>query len=194
MLSVPALRAAVALLGGSLAVHELRYAFAYGQEAESALAHHGHGYLANVTAVVGVLIALVLGRALAAVANGQAQAPRVGLRKLWLVSSAALLAVYCGQELLEGVFASGHPGGATGVVQHGGILAVPISLAVGGAIALIVRVARAIQGVQNGVAVQFVVLLASAGTVWHRARIARPVGRLLADHLAGRAPPAASTT
>ena len=38
MLSVPALRAAVALLAGSLAVHELRYALAYGADAESAVA------------------------------------------------------------------------------------------------------------------------------------------------------------
>jgi len=192
VLSVPALRAATALLAGSLAVHELRYALAFGPDAE--LAHHGHGYLAHVTAVVGVLSALVLGRALVAVASGQARAPRMGLRRLWIISSAALLAVHCGQELLEGVFAAGHPSGATGVFGHGGVLAVPLSLAVGGAIALVVRVARAMEDARRGVAAQFVILLASRCTVWDGAQIARPLGRVLANHLAGRAPPAAFAT
>ena len=50
---------------------------------------------------------------------------------LWLVCAAALVAIYVTQELLEGLFATGHPAGLVGVFGYGGWWSVPAALAVG---------------------------------------------------------------
>ena len=174
-------------------LHELRYLLASGDRADATFAHHGHEYLAYVTAGVGVLAALLLGRMLVSVATGiPARRRRVGVTRLWLLSSAALLAVYMGQELLEGVFAADHPAGLAGVFGAGGLIAVPLSLAVGGAIALLVRVARAVQDARSGHPLQFVVLAPAYRGVWHARALRRLRGRVLAEHIAGRAPPVAA--
>lgn len=70
-----------------------------------------------------------LGRALA----GQATGPRYGcsLLGLWLSCTACLLAVYSSQEVLEGLFATGHPTGIAGVFGGGGWWAIPAAACVG---------------------------------------------------------------
>jgi len=54
------------------------------------------------------------------------------------------MAIYVGQELVEGLLASGHPGGLHGVFGHGGWIAVPTAVAIGSLIALTLRVADAV--------------------------------------------------
>jgi hypothetical protein len=53
------------------------------------------------------------------------------LAGLWLVCSVALIGIYIGQELLEGVFLAGHPTGWVGVFGYGGWWALPCAAIVG---------------------------------------------------------------
>jgi hypothetical protein len=187
------LRAGALIAASALALHELRYLVG----SPPAAAGDGHGYLP----VAGALVALMLGLAGAQLARALVLATRgfgadrgpMPLRAAWPLASAALLAVYCGQELTEGVLASGHPGGLAALVAHGGLVAVPLAAAFGLLVALALRGARA--------------AIARAA---RRPRAARPrvparlaIARLvaapglaldspLARHLAGRAPPASS--
>ena len=41
------------------------------------------------------------------------------------------MAIYVSQELLEGLFATGHPGGVAGIFGYGGWWSIPAALAVG---------------------------------------------------------------
>jgi hypothetical protein len=179
----------------ALAVHQLRYSLAFGADAPERLAQQGHAYLGSIEALAVVLCAVALGSFLTRLARvwcgaaSSAAAPRHGWLRLWAVAALVLIGIYSGQELLEGALASGHPPGIEGVLGHGGWLMVPLSVAIGGLLALLLRGAQA--------------MLASAG----RARAARPLGgaastpRLrpalvarrprneLAGSAAGRAPP-----
>jgi hypothetical protein len=132
-----------ALLGlGTFALHQARYVFGYREDASAALADHGHGYLGAVAPVlVGVLV-VGLAELVRRVARGDgAAAPR--LRRLWAGASGALVAVYAAQELIEGVLAAHHPGGLVGVAGHGGWIALPLAVALGLVIALVMRGATA---------------------------------------------------
>jgi len=53
---------------------------------------------------------------------------------------AALGALFCAQELLEGMLAAGHPSGLEGVIAHGGWTAVVFAAPVAAAIVLVVRI------------------------------------------------------
>lgn len=135
----------------ALAVHQLRYLLAFGAGAEQRLADEGHSYLGSIEAVAIVLCAVALGGFLTHLASawcGHAAAdappPRRGLLKLWAVSALVLAGIYTGQELLEGFLAAGHPPGIEGVLGHGGWLMAPLSLAIGGLLALLLRGAQAV--------------------------------------------------
>ncbi|MDO8184252.1 hypothetical protein Q7L71_01600, partial [Conexibacter sp. CPCC 205706] len=143
----------------ALAVHQLRYALAFGADASQRLAEQGHAYLGSVEAVAVMLCAVTLGSFLTrlasawtsgAAASGPAAA-RHGLLKLWAVAALVLAAVYSGQELLEGMLTAGHPPGLEGVLGNGGWLMVPLSVAVGGLLALLLRGAQAALALVRGV-------------------------------------------
>lgn len=145
-----------ALVGvGSLTVHQLRFVLGYGHESDSALSAQGHAYLAVVGPLVVAAAVLAFAGFLDRLARGaRTSLPRFG--RLWAVLSASLVTMYWVQESLEGVLAEGHPGGLAGVLGHGGWLAVPLSVAVGFALALALRGA------------------ATAGELLPRARSLRP--------------------
>ncbi|MEA2442274.1 MAG: hypothetical protein QOH76_3698 [Thermoleophilaceae bacterium] len=121
-----------ALMGaGAFGVHQLRFAITY----EDGQALNGHGYLAPVGAVLVGLLLYAFASCLARLARGVAEeAPR--FRRLWAGASASLVTVYCVQESLEGLLTSGH---SVAMFQHGGWVSVPLALAVGMAIALVMR-------------------------------------------------------
>jgi len=50
---------------------------------------------------------------------------------LALICVGALLAIYIGQETLEGLFATGHPAGVAGVFGFGGLWSLPAAACVG---------------------------------------------------------------
>jgi hypothetical protein len=128
----------------ALAVHQLRYFLAYGSRGSSELADTGHSYLNSVTPWLVLVLALGLGAFVGRLARawrtgdaGEGRAPKTV--RVWLAASLALVLIYAGQEFLEGLFATGHPDGLAGIFGNGGLWAVPAALAVGAALALLVR-------------------------------------------------------
>ena len=117
-------------------------------------AQQGHAYLSSLTPWIVLLAALALGASLGALVQRWARggrgatawlrvAPRAAGLRVWLLASAALFAIFAGQELLEGLFAGGHAAGVAAVLGGGGWWALPAALAVGGLLALALR-ARAV--------------------------------------------------
>ncbi len=132
---------------GVVAVHQLRYLLAFGGHAGAVLTREGHSYLHSlvpwIVALIGVAAGAFLwslGRALA----GQTSARRytLSLGGLWLSCTVALLAIYVGQELLEGVLSTGHPGGLAGIFGYGGWWALPAAACVGLVLASMLHGAR----------------------------------------------------
>jgi hypothetical protein len=134
----------------ALAVHQLRFYLVFGSRAPAVLSREGHGYFQLAEPAVLLLAALGLGwfagrLALAAASRGgDGHKPRVPgpILRTWLVCALLLFAIYCCQELLEGFFSPGHPAGIAGVLGQGGWTAAPISLLIGAALAIALRVAH----------------------------------------------------
>jgi hypothetical protein len=140
------LRAAALLSLGAFALHQIRFVLGYGHQASEALAVQGHSYMPLVEA----LIAVFLGAASIRFAHSLFMARRGSpvdvtgppFSRLWAFCSSALLAVYTLQEGFEGEFSAGHPTGLVGVFGHGGWTALPLALAIGALIALVLEGAR----------------------------------------------------
>lgn len=176
-------------------VHQLRYVAAYGSGVGRELSHDGHSYLTLLMPAIVALAALALGGFLVRFArswrDGTAGRSRPhDYRGLWALTVAGLIAIYVGQESIEGLLATGHPAGLGGILGDGGWWAIPAAAVVGTLVALGLRGARAIEG-----------LLAdrrpSAERRTRRPRIrmpssaAVPLPAPLARMGAGRAPPVA---
>lgn len=175
---------------GTVAVHQLRFALTFSHGTADPAALRGHGYLVALAPALAGLLLVAFAVGLARMARGAADpAPR--FRRLWAGASASLFAVYCAQEAVEGMLTDGHPAGIQGVFGHGGWVALPLAIAVGLAIALIMRGAAAASA------------LVAARAPW-RAPSSTPATHALlppwtarptlatARHLAARGPPASS--
>jgi hypothetical protein len=132
---------------GALAVHQLRYWLAFGSNATAELRAQGHSYLHSLVPWIVLLVAISAGvflRALGRALGGRSSLPRhtLSFAALWLVCAACLVAVYVCQEFLEGLFATGHPGGLVGIFGYGGWWSVPAALAVGLGVAAVFHGAR----------------------------------------------------
>jgi hypothetical protein len=117
-------------------VHQLRYLLAFGGHAGAVLRETGHSYLGSVTPWLVLLAALMAGfflRALGRAFAGQTTVPRyaLSLAGMWAACTLALVAIYIGQELLEGLLLAGHPAGWIGVFGYGGWWALPSAALVG---------------------------------------------------------------
>jgi hypothetical protein len=139
---------ALALLPlSALGVHQLRYELAFGGDAGHELAAQGHAYLASLTPMLVLAAALVAAELLTRLARawrgGDGSGRRASLPALALAVAVSLVLIYVGQELLEGLFATGHPSGLMGVFGAGGWWSVPLALAFGAGIALMLRGADA---------------------------------------------------
>ena len=131
----------------AFAVHQLRYWLAFGSQAGAELERQGHSYLHSVAPWIVFLIAVAVGaflRGLGRAFGGQRTTPHrtVSFAVLWLLCSASLVVIYMGQEFLEGLLATGHPGGLTGIFGFGGWWSVPAAAAVGLALAAVFYGAR----------------------------------------------------
>ncbi len=188
-------RAAALMPAAVLTVHQLRFQLAFGDRADGRLAAEGHGYLTALAPLAAMLVAIVAGVFLAGVARawrgaGEGAAPS-SFARVGLAAALALLAIYSAQELAEGMLASGHPGGLAGVFGEGGLWALPLSLLLGAAVALALRVGSA--------AIEWVAARRAARPLRSaRPRPTRPPLEVLlvpaaplAALAAGRAPPAA---
>ncbi len=121
---------------GAFAVHQLRYWLAFGPHAAAELQAQGHSYLHSVVPWIVSLLALGLGAFLLSLGRafgGRSSLPRhtLSFATLWLLCSACLVGIYISQELLEGLFATGHPGGLIGIFGYGGWWSIPAAVAVG---------------------------------------------------------------
>jgi hypothetical protein len=139
-------RAAV-VPAAAFAVHQLRYSLAFGGAAGGELQRQGHSYLHSLVPWVVVALALAVGGFLSALGRamaGQKSLPRFSLSfvALWLTCASCLVAIYTAQELLEGLFLTGHPAGLSGVLGYGGWWAVPAALSVGLVLAALLHGAR----------------------------------------------------
>ena len=181
------LRAGALIATAALALHQLRYAIGYGLG--SPAAKTGHGYLPVAGALAIALLALAMLHLLARATGAQGPDPRMPrFRRTWLAVSAILLAVFVGQELVEGLLTGGL--GVAGLVAHAGWSAVPLALTLGA------LVAAALRGAEH--------VLAPAPVGGSPSRPRDPEPRrprptaaprpesVLARHLASRAPPLAS--
>jgi hypothetical protein len=169
-------------------VHQLRYWLTYGPQASTQLADQGHAYLGSIVPWLVLATGAALGGRLVSVASRRGPAARVRpFVAVWAACAFALVAIYTAQELLEGMFAQGHPGGIAGVFGHGGWWSVPLSVGIAFAIALLVRVGAALERV---VARPPKLSFAPSPVLARRPRTPHLVAfRPLAAAAAGRAPP-----
>jgi len=178
----------------ALAVHDLRYRIAYGSHADSALAAQGHGYLDSLAPWLVLLLGLALGTFLVRVSRALAgrgdATPRRSFAALWALSSASLVGVYAVQELLEGVFAAGHPSGFTGMYGHGGWWSLVAALAIGAVLAGVLRVGSELVSVAVRLADPLRPRAPRPAVVRPRSFVLAARG-VLASAAAGRAPPSA---
>ncbi len=135
----------------AFAVHQLRYLLAFGSEASHELAVQGHSYLHELTPWIMLAVALGVGGLLTRVARawhtgdpGHDRDHGCRLAALWILTAVGLLAMYVGQEFLEGLLATGHPQGLQGIVGDGGLWAIPASIVIGGLLTLVIRGSRAL--------------------------------------------------
>ncbi len=146
----PRVRGALLLPLAILAVHQLRFYLAFGNDASARLAHEGHGYLSTVQPLALLASAIAagafIGRVATAWQTGHTGGPRRALVRTWALCALVLLAAYSAQELLEGAFAPGHPAGLAGVFGSGGWTAVPLALLIAAALATFLRVAEMLIG------------------------------------------------
>ena len=111
------------------------------------LQRQGHSYLHSVVPWIVLVVALVVGgflRALGRACSGYTSLSRFSLSftALWFVCTVALVAIYCCQEFLEGLFATGHPAGLVGIFGFGGWWAIPAAACVGLVLAAVFHGAR----------------------------------------------------
>ena len=127
---------ALVVPAAALAVHQLRFALAFGDATGVELSREGHSYLHSV--VPWIVLAAGLGVGAFLIALGRALGGRRSVSRyalsfaaLWLVCSLCLVAIYMVQEFLEGMFATGHPAGWAGIFGYGGWWSVPAAVCVG---------------------------------------------------------------
>jgi hypothetical protein len=139
------------LAPAAFAVHELRYLLAFGPNAGLELQRQGHSYLHSVAPWIALVVAVVAGaflRALGRAFSGQTSVSRVSMSfaALWLACAGCLVAIYMGQEFLEGLLASGHPGGWIGIFGYGGWWAIPVAVCIGLVLAAVYHAADWVLG------------------------------------------------
>jgi hypothetical protein len=180
------IRLASILAVGAFVLHQLRYLLAFGDSS----AAEGHRYLADLLPPLSVL---VLAAILATLLRGTegASYTRAPLARRVALFSGALLAIYVGQELLEGLMTASHSANFAALLSGGGWIALPLAVAIGGTTALL---ARLLEGVERVIAVIHgeQSLRTRAPAIRGRALPARVVSLLsapLAFGLARRPPP-----
>ncbi len=147
-LRLPRLAARAGLVPvAAFAVHQLRYLLAYGSGASAELTDTGHSYLHSVVPWIMLLVGTSVGAFLWSLGRAAAGKRSVGGRglsflALWLVCAICLVAIYCTQEFLEGLFATGHPTGIEGIFGFGGLWALPSAVGVSLVLSTILHGAR----------------------------------------------------
>jgi hypothetical protein len=181
----------IALLSvAAWAVHQLRYALAFGSGQGDALQRTGHGYLEVAGPVAGLLLLAAAAQLVTTFARRRAEVrgSALSLGRMWALLTVILLVVFSVQELLEGALSAGHAGGLSGLVGQGGWLAAPLAVLAALAVAITLHEAAvAAAPVRLAGALRW----AAAAPRVLAVTACRPPARPPARHLAGRGPPAA---
>jgi hypothetical protein len=177
----------------ALVVHQARYSLAYGARANAELAAQGHSYLYSVVPwtifALGIGASLFLRRAARAARTGESGTfTRTSAAALWSITTVALVGIYAVQESLEALEVSGHPGGVSGVVGHGGWWAVPAAAVLALGVVAILRLGRVVLRFASRLAATRHAGSARLSLPFSVALVARAPLALAA---AGRAPPPA---
>jgi len=145
MRAAHSVRLAAILAVGAFALHQLRYLLAPSAE----IAQRSHGYMTDLLAPIAVL---VLAATIATLLRGTEGASPAGapLGRRVALFGAALLAIYVGQETLEGLMAAGDVSGFVASITDGGSLALPLAFASGALGALL---ARALEVIERAIAI-----------------------------------------
>jgi hypothetical protein len=176
-------RAAVLVLCGAIAVHQLRYLLA-GQHADE----HSHAYMgALLPLACGLLVMSVVEFGMRLARRRRAHDPLAAAGVRWLAIASLLLAIFAVQETVELLVAHGRVDLVDSLAVHGGWLAAPLAFAVGAVIALLLRGASALLAHGSGRSVRSARAVRPGGPL-PPARVAR--APVIARHLASRAPPA----
>lgn len=133
----------------AMVVHQARFTLAYGSRANAELAAQGHSYLHSVVPwtilALGIGASSFLRRAAHAAHTGDSGSlTRLSAAGLWSIATTSLFGIYVVQEILEGLTFSGHPGGVSGVLGHGGWWAIPASAVVALGVVALLRLGRAV--------------------------------------------------
>jgi hypothetical protein len=128
----------------AFAVHQLRFLLAFGGGAGARLEATGHSYLHSVVPWIVLVVGLSVGAfllSLGRAASGRHTTAGLALSflKLWFACAACLLAIYCTQETLEGLFATGHSTGIGGIFGFGGLWSIPSAIGVGLVLAVVMH-------------------------------------------------------
>ena len=118
------IRLASILAVGAFALHQLRYLLAFGGES----AAEGHRYMADLLPPLSVLVLAAILATLLRGTEGASPAPAPLARRI-AIFAGALLAIYFGQELLEGLMAAGHSANLAALLADGGWVALPLAAA-----------------------------------------------------------------
>lgn len=175
MIAAMTLRATASLALAAFGVHQVRYLLVPDVHADT-----GHAYLAGAPIVLALLLALAGGRALSQLGRRA----RPGRRLSWAAATAAIVAVHVAQEGCERLIAGGGP------LDRGALLVVPLAAIAGALVAW--ALLRADRLLTEAVAPARAPRARPRGGASGAScpRTARATGRVLARHLAGRAPPA----
>ena len=140
-------RGAALLPPAVLAVHQLRYALAYGTGYGSELTTRGDSYTEWLIPLGAVLLGLVLGALLGRAAEAwrtgvTGRSSRMTWRTTWCALTLTLVLCFCAQEWLELLLEPGHAGSFTGILGSGGWTALPAAAAVAALLVTLIRGAQ----------------------------------------------------
>jgi hypothetical protein len=176
----PSTLRAIALFGaGAVAIHQLRYAIAYGDSAPTALAAH-HTYFDFALPAVATIFVVALAAMLIRIARGRSTSPgrRTPFVALWLCCALALGTIYGVQETLEGA----------GALAGGGWIGFALAFPAGVLVALAIRGSDAAELRMRAPTLRISVVGAARLAI----RAATAYTRLLDLRLGARAPPRTS--
>ena len=179
-LSDPRLRGTALLSSGAWAVHELRFTLA----PVGGGVGPGHGYLHAALPLLTVLVALAATGFVTRLVAPRREAASRPLRREWLACTAILLISFVLQEAGESALSAHGP-----VFAAGGWLGIPLAAAIGLAVALLLRGARAAVAAGTRIAARFRALVPSLDISAFAPPAARRPAIAPLRHLAARPPP-----
>jgi hypothetical protein len=131
-----ALRPVTLIAGGAFAVHELSYLAGFGTAGSHAPTDHS--YVAALLPALAIVAALALFATVERGVAGRRTRPTSPPTRV-LTYTAAILSLFFGQEMVEGLLAGADPIQIGPVLAAHGVMAIPLALALGFAAWLVMR-------------------------------------------------------